>query len=159
MYENHDPLAPHSHEPNPQPPSAEPYFVVLRPGQSPHTITVNYLNALPQTEIRDCTIVSTGHGTSGPFRFRGVTLHDLLANLFPAGFGYSQVEVLGGDGFGTRIQADEIDGETRRPILLATGRDGHPLTRDQGLVRLIVPQEKDDALRQVKWIASLTIVI
>ena len=44
------------------------------------------------------------------------------------------------------------------PILLATHIDGQPLTREAGLVRLIVPAERDDALRQVKWIAEIRII-
>jgi hypothetical protein len=36
--------------------------------------------------------------------------------------------------------------------------DGAALTREQGLVRLIVPSERDDALRQVKWLATITII-
>jgi hypothetical protein len=36
-------------------------------------------------------------------------------------------------------------------------RDGQKLTRRQGLVRLIVPREKDDALRQVKWVGRIVI--
>ena len=43
-------------------------------------------------------------------------------------------------------------------MLLAYTLDGAPLTREQGLVRLIVPSEIDDALRQVKWLAMITIV-
>ena len=159
MSDNDDPLAPHFHDPNPNPPSADPDFVVHRPGLSPLIITINHLNSLPKTEIANCYIVSTGHGTSGPFRFQGVTLHHLLEELLPVEYSYTQVEALSGDGFGTRIWVDEITQETDRPILVATGQDGLPLTRDQGLVRLIVPQETDDALRQVKWISSLSIIV
>jgi hypothetical protein len=32
------------------------------------------------------------------------------------------------------------------------------MTRKQGLVRLVVPTETDDALRQVKWIAEIRVV-
>jgi len=35
--------------------------------------------------------------------------------------------------------------------------DGATLTRAQGLVRLIVPSETDDALRQVKWVGRIEI--
>jgi hypothetical protein len=31
------------------------------------------------------------------------------------------------------------------------------LTRAQGLVRLIVPHERDDALRQVKWVTRIIV--
>jgi hypothetical protein len=157
MSNNDDPLPPHIHDPNLHPPSTNPDFVVVRPGSAPRLITVQYLHTLPQTRIGQCYIVSTGHGTSGPFRFQGVTLKGLLTALLPAGFDYTRVEARSGDGFSTRISAAEIHLETDRPILLATGRDGLPLRRDQGLVRLIVPQETDGALRQVKWIANLTI--
>ena len=40
---------------------------------------------------------------------------------------------------------------------LTTWFDGQPLTRDAGLVRLIVPSETDDALRQVKWISHIEV--
>jgi hypothetical protein len=43
------------------------------------------------------------------------------------------------------------------PILLATHIDGRPMTRKEGLVRLIVPSERDDALRQVKWVSVVRI--
>jgi hypothetical protein len=36
--------------------------------------------------------------------------------------------------------------------------EGQPLTREQGLVRMIVPSERDDALRQVKWVGKIVIV-
>lgn len=158
MSDTHDPLTPHVHDPNPEPPSADPNFTLHRPGQNPVTITIADLNALPQTEIGDCYIVTTSHGLGGPYRFQGVTLKNLIEAMLPAGYPLTQVEVRSGDGFGTRIQAYEINKNPNRPILLATGRNDLPLTRDQGLVRLIVPQETDDALRQVKWISSLTIL-
>jgi hypothetical protein len=36
--------------------------------------------------------------------------------------------------------------------------DGAPLSRRQGVVRLVVPSEVDDALRQVKWVAAVRVV-
>jgi DMSO/TMAO reductase YedYZ molybdopterin-dependent catalytic subunit len=66
--------------------------------------------------------------------------------------------VISADGFGNRIFAEELGNvEGQRPMLLATTVDGRPMTRAQGLVRLIVPSETDDALRQVKWIARIEI--
>ena len=105
-------------------------------------------------------ILSAQDGTSGPFRFDGVTLADLLeAYKIPL---WHYIDVISADGFGTRIQREEtqreeIDRAASRPILLATVCNGEPLTRAQGLVRLIVPQETDDALRQVKWVARLEV--
>jgi len=153
-----DPLTPHVHDPNPDPPSDDPDFSLHRPGQPPINITVADLQTMQQTEIANCYIVTTSHGTGGPYRFRGVTLKNFLDIFLDAGKSFAQVEVRSADGFGTRIHADEIKENVQRPILLATARDGSPLTRNQGLVRLIVPQETDDALRQVKWISTLTIV-
>jgi DMSO/TMAO reductase YedYZ molybdopterin-dependent catalytic subunit len=119
-------------------------------------VTVDDLAALPQQEAHDCYIVSTGHGSSGPFRFSGVTLSALLAaHDVPV---WTHADVVSADGFGTRVHHTELPMATR-PILLALARDGAPLTRAQGLVRLIVPHEHDDALRQVKWVARIEVHI
>jgi hypothetical protein len=56
------------------------------------------------------------------------------------------------------VQASNRQANPLRPALLAYLLDGKPLTRAQGLVRLVVPSETDDALRQVKWLATITIV-
>jgi DMSO/TMAO reductase YedYZ molybdopterin-dependent catalytic subunit len=156
----HDPnemawLHGHAHDPNPTPPGEATAFVVTRPGHPPVTLDVADLHALPLTTISDCYIVSTGHGRSGPFRFGGVRLLDLLVHHFALGATWQQVDVVSADGFGARIPAAELLTPTERPILLAYAIDGQPLTRNQGLVRLIVPSEIDDALRQVKWVAEL----
>lgn len=148
----------HEHEPNPQPPSDEPTFTVSLPDRTERTVTVADLAQLAQTEIRNCYIVSTGHGTSGPFTFGGVRLVDFMAAQLPRGLAWSEADVISADGFGNRVLADETSAdEVERPILLATSLNGRPLTREQGLVRLIVPSETDDALRQVKWIGRIEI--
>lgn len=151
-----DPLQPHSHEPNPTPPGADPAFRLVVPGDANWLVTPADLATLPQTAVPDCTIVSTGHGTSGPFTFSGVTLGDLLA-AYLAG-SWRDAEILSADGFGNRVSAAEVQhGNSAPPILLATHIDGRPMTRREGLVRLIVPAERDDALRQVKWVGKITI--
>ncbi len=150
----------HIHEPNPAPPVADMSFVLTRPDGTLVAIPVAALAALPQQSVSGCYIISTGHGTSGPFQFEGVTLGDLLAAYAVATCEYA--DVISADGFGTRILQGEIwQGVTHtlaaRPILLATRCDGKPLTRAQGLVRLIVPHETGDALRQVKWVARIEV--
>jgi hypothetical protein len=151
-----DPLQPHSHEPNPTPPGPDPAFRLTLPDGMNWTLTPADLATLRQTAISNCTIVSTGHGTSGPFTFGGVTLADLVAAYTK--LPWSDAEIVGADGFGNRILAEEVlDGDHTRPILLATHIDERPMTREEGLVRLIVPGERDDALRQVKWIGSVTV--
>ncbi|MFZ0546362.1 MAG: molybdopterin-dependent oxidoreductase, partial [Candidatus Promineifilaceae bacterium] len=124
-----------------------------------HPITIQHLQTLPQHTLNDCYIVSTGHGTSGPFTFTGTTLLTLIeahTTQFPD---YTQVEVISGDGFGTRVSRSELENPANpnRPILLAWEIDGRSMTRREGAVRLIVPTEIDDALRQVKWIGRINV--
>lgn len=153
-----DPLQPHTHEPNPLPPSPETTFEIQLPHQQPKHISIEMLSQLPQTEVADCYIVSTGHGTSGPFRFGGVTLLDFVKSILSNDKAWQQLEVISGDDFGTRITKKELlEPDSAGPILLAITLDGHPLTREQGAVRLIVPNETDDALRQVKWIGEVRV--
>jgi DMSO/TMAO reductase YedYZ molybdopterin-dependent catalytic subunit len=153
------------------------------------TVTLQDLAALPYVEVSDCLIISTGHGTSGPFTFGGVRLRDLLARVqsqaadgghsdstdgdgerdgrdrSASGEGsrlWQHVDVLSADGFGTRVHPHDLedapDAGNERPILLAYRMDGALLSRRQGLVRLVVPSEVDDALRQVKWVAAVRVV-
>lgn len=154
--ESRDPLRPHSHDPNPAPPSATPDFVLSLPDGSQQTVTPGDLRGLPQTTVTDCYIVSTGHGTSGPFAFTGVTFADFMRHFWAGE--WSEAEVISSDGFGTRLSADEVRAEVKRPILLAIAIDGQPLGRAAGLVRLVVPSETDDALKQVKWVGEVRIL-
>ncbi len=156
MSNNHDPLQPHSHEPNPEPPSADPSFELVLPDGRTQTITVSDLEKLPETAAANCCIVSTGHGTSGPFTFSGVTLREFVQTYVRDA--WSQAEVISADGFGNRVFAAELaQPNTAGPIILATRVDGRPLTRQEGLVRMIVPSERDDALRQVKWVGRIRV--
>lgn len=148
----------HSHEPNPHPPPGDATIRWIAAGQE-RQLTPAFLAALPRVEVSDCFIVSTGHGASGPFTFGGVALQTLLTTLLPVGFAWRYVDVVSGDGFGTRLTPVElIAAPDGRPVLLALTRDGAPLTRDAGLVRLIAPGETDAALKQVKWIARIEVV-
>lgn len=154
---DHDPLRPHSHDPNPEPPSAQADFTVYWPGGSA-LYTPDDLRRLPAVTLADCFIISTGHGTSGPFVFTGVPLLTLIEPLLPDPAAWTEVAILSRDGFGVRLYRHELLAlPPHRPALLAYALDGQPLTRPQGLVRLIEPNETDDALRQVKWIAEIRI--
>lgn len=168
---HHDPLAPQAHEPNPLPPSPNADLTVHLPDGASHRIDPDWLRSLDfaradrlpahlakakQVTVRDCYIISTGHGTSGPFAFSGVRLLDLVDLLWAGD--WAQVEVVSADGFGTRARRVELTAPTSRPILLAHTRDGQPLSRADGLVRLVVPGEIGDALRQVKWVAHVRII-
>jgi hypothetical protein len=147
----------HAHEPNLQIPTTAPDFVVALPDGTTVPVQVSDLQALPATQVDQSYIVSTGHGTSGPFTFTGVRLLDLLTVLLPAGLAWQQCDVISTDGFGARLSAQEVTIVTHRPILLSYAVDGQALTRAQGLVRLIVPSETDDALRQVKWVGQIVV--
>ena len=153
---NHDPLQPHSHDPNPEPPGDDPAFCLVVPSGVSWLLTPADLATLPQTAAADCYIVSTGHGSSGPFTFGGVTLDELIAAYYH--YRWHDAEIVSRDGFGNRVSFTEAQPHSPLfPILLATQIDGRPMTREEGLVRLIVPTEVDDALRQVKWISRVTV--
>lgn len=145
---------PHSHEPNPAPPSNDASFV-LRTGFETIRLTPDDLRQFPQRTVADCLIVSTGHPASGPFTFAGVTLLDLIERY--VNDSWITVDVRSDDGFGARLSAEELRGTEGRPALLALTIDGRPLARTEGLVRLIVPGETDDALRQVKWVGEIRV--
>lgn len=150
-----DPLAPHSHEPNPEPPSADPAFTLEFRGRV-IPLTVDHLRQLPSVAIDNCFIVSTGHGTSGPFSFAGVPLLALVDAHDPGE--WTLVEVISADGFGTRLgRAELLAEQPARASILAHAIDGRPMTRAEGLARLIVPSERDDALKQVKWVATVRV--
>ena len=68
-----------------------------------------------------------------------------------------EIEVISADGFGNRIFVSELD-DTENPILLCTHSNGEPLSRQHGLVRLVVPSETDNALRQIKWVETIRLV-
>ncbi len=144
----------HSHVPNPTPPAGDSAFAVVAPSRV-QGCPPDWLARLPRVQMADCYIVSTGHGVSGPFVFGGVLLADLLtaAGIAP---NWRFVDVVSADGFGARIHPNDMT--VPRPPLLADEIDGAPMTRSQGRVRLIVPAESDDALRQVKWIAEIRVV-
>lgn len=154
-----DPLRPHAHDPNPSPPGDDLAFVLVAPGGAQSVVTVDDLRQLPQITLPNCFIVSTGHGTSGPFVFGGPTLLSLVQTRLAPDADWLEVEVVSGDGFGNRVSAAELrrPQPENRPIVLAISLAGQPLTRRQGLVRMIVPAETDDALRQVKWVSRVVV--
>ena len=148
----------HAHEPNPVPPVADPTITIMLPDETESLLTVADLEQYPLTIVPDCYIISTGHGISGPFDFAGVQLIDIIHTNLPSDTDWSHVDVISVDNFGTRAMAGELLGAyTTRPIILAYLMNNKMLSREQGLVRLIVPSETDDALRQVKWVARIEI--
>lgn len=154
----HDPLRPHRHDPNYDIPAGDGAFTLELPNGETRAIAVDQLRDLPYLELANCYIVSTGHGTSGPFTFEGVRLIDLIEAFVEGTTEWQEVEVISGDGFGNRLYRTELaQQDTKNPPLLAYYKDGALLTRADGLVRLIVPTERDDALRQVKWVDKVRV--
>lgn len=145
---------PHSHDPNPNPPSDNPAFDLVVSDKSFH-LTLDDLLGLPQKSVAGCYIVSTGHGMSGPFTFSGVPLLELLAGY--ATVEWHVVDVISADGFRGRLTSEALRQAAGRPALLALALNGRPLSRREGLVRLVVPQEKDTALLQVKWVSEIRV--
>ncbi len=149
-----DPLQPHSHDNNVKPPHADPAIMLILPTLELHTLTLADLRELPRTQF--AYSYTTDHGQHGPYQLEGVTLADLLGQYWPGPF--TSVEVMSADQFGNRLFPDELMGGKYDPPLLCDMSDGESLTRENGLVRLVVPSETDNALRQVKWVATIRVV-
>jgi hypothetical protein len=117
-----------------------------------HDLLEYVLQTQPEqgSESTDNTVADRGEYRS---EYRG---QGRSAPLQPPAWQY--VDLVSTDGFGTRLTPADLAAEGERPTLLAYTKDNVALTRAQGLVRLIVPSETDDALRQVKWLATITIV-
>lgn len=148
-----------SHHSNPTLPANEETSVLLRrPNGTAMAITLADLAKLPAHEEAGCRIGSTGHANSGPFTFGGVRLLDLVRAYVGDGMAWSHADVTSADGYGNRVNRTELENPPgARTIMLATQIDGQAMTREQGLVRLIVPDETEGALRQVKWVARIDV--
>ena len=144
----------HSHDPNPAPPTDDPSLRLVTP-EAVVVVTIETLRSLPERSLPHSTIVSTGHPQSGPYTFTGIPLSSVISRFAPGR--WSAALIISEDGFGTRVMAEEWAAD-ERPILLAHTRDGRPLTRQEGLVRLIVPTETDEALRQIKWVGEIRLL-
>ncbi len=154
MNQNSEWTPPHAHDPNPSPPSENPAFVLIHSHQTFH-FTPDELLGQPQHSVANCYIVSTGHDTSGPFIFSGVPLLELIERFIQDE--WHVVDVISADGFWARLSDDALRQAADRPAVLALSIDGRPLSRQEGLVRLIVPQEKETALLQVKWVSEIRV--
>ena len=139
----------HSREPNYEPPSDDPTVTIILADGAERPLTVTDLQRLPVTTVAECVIV-TDHGPVGPYTFQGVALRDLAAHF---GIGQAGVEIASGDGFGAQLTAGEMDSPI--PPLLSYGLNGRLLSRQEGLVRLVVPGDRANALRQIKWVSTV----
>ena len=145
---------PHSHHPSPNPLGND-AALTLYVGLQAIRLTSNDLADLPQSTVNNGYIVSTVHGTSGPFAFEGVQILELANHYTNNTWVY--IDIVSGDGFRTRLTRAALATMGERPALLVLKIDGRPLRRDEGLIRLIVPNEKEDALQQVKWVSDIRV--
>lgn len=150
-----DPLRPHAHVDNPDPPDADPtlYFVDLAGRETAVSLT-SLLRDYPQAMIPAYTY-TTDHGQHGPYRLAGVSLRAFLDHHGAWSAAWQSVAVISADGFGNRVLRQELVAESGDPLLLCTHIDGERLARRRGLVRLVAPSETENALRQVKWVRRI----
>ena len=152
-----DPLRPHSHANNALIPDADTTIFLNVLNQEIIEISLEYLQSDYQTSVLESYTYQTDHGRHGPYRLEGVRLIDLIGKYVSQGSEWNQVEVLSADGFGNRIYKTEIL-EASEAILLCFRSNGGALERQYGLVRLVVPFETDNALRQVKWVRTINVL-
>jgi len=149
-----DPLKPHKHSNNTTAPKGNTNITINKTNGSSLDLSLEQLKTnYPQSVIPAYTYV-TDHGVHGPYRLEGVSLKDLITQENKND--WSEVEVLSADGFGNRISKEEILVETD-PIMLYYKSNDKMLERKHGLVRLVVPTEIDNALRQIKWVKTINI--
>lgn len=153
---NHDPLQPHSHDNNEAPPDENLDLLLIEPNGRKHPIPAGTLPTYPQSIIPHYEY-TTDHGKHGPYKLSGVALLDLINHHITAA--WAEVEILSADGFGNRVFKAELEANTaEEPILLCTATNDRPLTRAEGAIRLVVPSETDNALRQIKWVQTIRLV-
>ena len=155
--DNHDPLQPHSHDNNPEPPYIDPTLIFLAPNGDKKEISLADLMAdYDQTVIPAYTYM-TDHGMHGPYKLEGVGLLDLINQELGPQAEWGEVEIISADEFGNRLYRDELVPAGFAPVLLCHRSNNEQLRRIQGLVRLVVPSETDNALRQVKWVREIRV--
>lgn len=152
-----DPLRPHSHDNNPQPPHNDPTITLHGPAGQTTIITLPALLSAYPPAVIPAYRYTTDHGQHGPYRLEGVRLLDLVEQEIGRDVAWREVAVVSADGFGNRLTRAELMAADE-PVLLCTRADGRPLSRRHGLVRLVVPSERDNALRQIKWVEVITVV-
>ena len=148
---------PHSHDNNPTPPDHDLTLTLVRPNGTRHTITAEALRREYPTAEIPAYGYTTDHGRHGPYHLRGVALLTLIQQEVAEA--WTAVVVLSADGFGNQLTAAELQNpDPAGPVLLCYESDGRPLGREQRTIRLVVPSETDNALRQVKWVREVRVV-
>ena len=143
-------LRPEAHHNNTDVPDAD-ETLYLTWSEGKLELTLATLKTYPQTEYEYS--YTTDHGDHGPHLLQGVSLRDLVTKEVAGD--WLELKVLSADGFGNRLSRYEVFAD--KPPMLYYLTDGEPLSRQQGLVRLVVPSETDNALRQIKWVREVRV--
>lgn len=143
-------MRPERHHNTTTPPDADETLFLSWNGGS-LKLSLPELKTYPQTNYAYSYV--TNHGNHGPYQLTGVSLRDLITAEVMAD--WSEVTVLSADGFGNRLSRDEV--LTQPPPMLYYLSDGGLLSRQNGLIRLVVPSEIDNALRQIKWVREVQV--
>lgn len=152
---DHDPLQPHSHDNNPEPPYIDPTIHFFDTAGNSKTISLADLMADYEQTVIPAYTYMTDHGIHGPYKLEGVALLDLIEQEIGKREDWSEVEVISADEFGNRLYRDELAPAGESPVLVCHRSNNEQLRRIQGLIRLVVPSETDNALRQVKWVREI----
>lgn len=139
---------PHRHDNNETPPD-EKLDIWLELPQQKICVWPTYWPTYPRHELPAYTY-TTDHGRHGPYRLAGVSLKTIIHTHWTNPF--AAVIVISADGFGNRITSQELWADGGKQILLCDESNGRALPRTAGAIRLVVPRETDNALRQIKWV-------
>ncbi|MCA9838979.1 MAG: molybdopterin-dependent oxidoreductase [Trueperaceae bacterium] len=140
------------HHNNTTPPSANTDIIIDLPDNEHHLRLENLIEDYPQSVIEGYTYV-TNHGVHGPHRLEGVSLLDLIPETL---VDWQTIEVISTDGFSNTLSKEELL-SAKEPIMLYHSIGGERLEHKHGLVRLVVPTETDNALRQIKWVKRIVV--
>ncbi len=149
-----DPLKPHKHSNNTTAPEGNINIILHKTDGSSVELSLEQLQMNYPTSIIPAYTYVTDHGVHGPYKLEGVSLKDLVSKEVKTA--WSELEVLSADGFGNRLSKEEVLAEGD-PIMLYFKTDGELLAKQHGLLRLVVPSETDNALRQIKWVKTINV--
>lgn len=144
--------------------------LLLALGQASSQVIIRVNDANPVTwdartlaELPRQSVTLQDHGKSATYE--GVLLHDVLVRSgvdFAKGLRGKQLSTyvtgIGSDGYTVLYALADFDPTiTNSAIILADKRDGKPLERDEGPLRIVVPQEKRPA-RSVRMLKEIDVV-
>ena len=150
-----DALRPSHHHNNPLPPDDNSDILLICSDAREYSLSPQDLQALPASSLQ-AQYFHTDHGRHGPYNLLGVSLLALIQLKEGVTSPWQSIELISADGFGNRVLRQELE-ISPQDFLLCYQSNGKPLTRENGLVRLVVASEQNSALRQVKWLRLIRV--